>query len=206
MKYLLPFLSVVMIGALSCCQQQVQPGSEEPAAQPPAPQYLGTVHQVYPSQNFALLRIIGPIPAPGTTIITHPADGSTQRMGNLVVAEDTPARSGMLVADIRSGAVLSGDRVFLYRDIALPDPNAVRKTPEQENAAPEERTPAPLSVRTSGTARPVSMPAETANPAVSAPIVEPLPAQPAITPPLPPQPTQAPSYLNDIPDDVSQWD
>lgn len=206
MKYLLPLLPLLL--ALSSCsvwQQQGATDDDESRSLPPAPQYLGTVHQVYPAQKFALLRIIGPIPTPGTTLISHPADGSTVRMGNLVVAEDAAPRSNILAADIRSGTVASGDRVFLYRNISPPDVDE-KKPAEQSNLQQSEVAPAPLSVHTAGTAN-------TPQPAVpAAPALPPEPEKTeAVTPrpalPLPPDvPTQAPSYLQDIPSDISQWD
>lgn len=230
MKRLIPLATFALAGLLVCCQQQNQTPTEKPVEQTPAPQYLGTVHQVYPTQKFALLRIIGPIPAPGETLVTHPADGSTARMGNLVVAQDEP-RSGMIVADIRSGEVAGGDRVFLYRNISLPDLDQVKKvadavdsmdsskpSPSSVPEMPQVALPTPpsLPVAPAAAQPPVAQP----TPAPAA--AEPAPAKPAVHYALPiapaaaraaaaraarqAKPTTAPSRLDSIPDDISQLD
>ena len=186
---------------ISCQQQQVSEkptGEQEQQMEPPL--HLGAVHQVYPEQGFALLRIIGPMPKSGTVLITHPVDGTNSRIGNLCVTAETAARNNIIAADIRSGVVMKGDRVFQYRNIltteneeesstehpildTVPD-SAVQEM--QTEAAPQEQTQTPpdLSEQES-----------------------PLPA-PA---PVEPQPTQTessatpPTYLDDIPDDISGW-
>ena len=84
------------------------------------PLHLGAVHQVYPEQGFVLLRIIGPMPRAGTVLISHPADGSNTRIGNLVVTSDQPAKNRIIAAEVRSGTPMKGDRVFMYRSIAQP--------------------------------------------------------------------------------------
>lgn len=200
---LLPGLSV------SCIQQQRHAENQEeaPEVKEPPPLHLGAVHQVYPDQHFALLRIIGPMPAAGATLITHPPDGSNSRIGNLVISTGQPARNNIIAADIRSGTVVRGDRVFQYRDVSLHPgrEQVVPEAPEEEQqdltitetpdnsaasgdfsaasgeaAAPEERQ----SVDTTVLPAPApTSPAETSSP--SAP---------------------APDYLNDIPDDISQWE
>lgn len=119
----LPLCLVLLLPSCSLFQQQGKDKeeSEEKVVIPP-PLHLGAVHQVYPEKGFALLRMLGPIPAPGTTLITHPADGSNDRVGNLCIADISSSRNGMIAADIRSGTVVKGDRVFLYREIAPPEP------------------------------------------------------------------------------------
>lgn len=112
-------LAALLMGA---CQQQRQNRNDDPkAGKVLPPLHLGAVHQVYPDQGFVLLRIIGPMPKGGTVLISHPADGSNTRVGNLVVTSDQPPKNNIIAADIRSGTVLKGDRVFMYRNIAAPD-------------------------------------------------------------------------------------
>ncbi len=197
--------------------------SEEKKTLPPL--HLGAVHQVYPAQKFALLRIIGPIPAPGTTLISHPADGSTVRIGNLMVSENSAPRGGMLVADIRSGSVAGGDRVFLYRNIAPPDETDLEKARAQKNQAAtqgEQPKPPPLRLRNTGTTpvqagnTPQPSPGED-DPVVETPPLpeEPIPptepaavkpSEPAEPPPPPPTtPQQHPDYIDDIPDNIDGW-
>lgn len=123
MRLTLPLfvLSLFCAGLTSCSQNQQQ--EEESASQAkeevaPAPLYLGSIHQVFPADNFVLIRIIGPRPTEGTVLITHPSDGSTNRMGNLVVSSSQHEGSRIIAADIRSGQIAKGDRVFKYRAIA----------------------------------------------------------------------------------------
>ncbi len=196
----------------AACQQQQQlhtAAEEEPEApKTPPPLHLGAVHQVYPEQQFALLRIIGPMPGPGVTLITHPADGSTDRIGNLVISAGQPTRNNIIAADIRSGTVVKGDRVFRYRNIAGHE----GKEQITEAAEPEE-TPA------------IAAPSEPDSTPVPAPVTvesdEDFP-EPQVhhaeddnddttveTPPPPMAPTSVtptPSYLNDIPDNINDWD
>ena len=131
---LFPFL--VLLGCalqFSCSQNQQQPHQETDsrtaAEKVPPPLYLGTVHQVFPDDKFVLVRMIGPRPAEGTVLITHPEDGSTARVGNLIISSAQHARSSIIAADIRAGVVMKGDRVFQYRNIAT--------APIQEEEAPE---------------------------------------------------------------------
>ena len=214
MKHLMPLFPIVLAGMLAGCsiwqqQQQQQPGSKASDTQDfLPPQYLGTVHQVYPAQKFVLLRIIGPLPGAGSTLITHPADGSTARMGNLLVSADTSPRNGMIVADIRSGEVVGGDRVFLYRSIAQPDAEADKKKTVEKPAEPEQVSA--LRVRTSDGRTPAAPAAPVPSAAPTAPSAAPIPApvraeQAAPLPGQPSAPAEAPGYLKDIPDDVSQW-
>lgn len=213
-----PLVFVYALAAVlsSCSWLQPQPKitrETEDKKNVPAPQYLGTVQQVYPTQKFALLRIIGPIPAPGATVITHPEDGSTSRMGNLVVAKDAAPRGNILAADIRSGDVVSGDRVFLYRNIAAPDPSAPKKNADpaapQPPAAPKPPVSlAPLLPAPTTPLQEPDAPQQLPTPAAADAPEAAAPAQPASTlpqPGVPPTPTQFPGYLNDIPNDISAW-
>ena len=107
----------------------------------PPPLHLGAVHQVFPEKRFALLRIIGPMPAEGSVLITHPPDGATDRIGNLRVASGQNSRSNIIAADIRSGTVIKGDRVFQYRTIAIEDeeePQETGQEPANEQPAAED--------------------------------------------------------------------
>ena len=132
-------LAAALLSSCSVLQQQNKDQQQEEERKTPTPLYMGEVHQVYPSQNFALLRIIArPLPQAGETLITHPADGSTARMGNLVVSPDTSPNHDMIAADIRSGTVASGDLVFLYRNIAPPEEN--NDTPTADTPAPGDTT------------------------------------------------------------------
>ncbi len=211
--------------AASCLQQQQQKAGQDeqkkseatPQALPPL--HLGAVHQVYPEQGFALLRIIGPMPKPGDTLITHPANGSTERIGNLSISVQQPSRGDIIAADIRSGTVVKGDRVFRYRNISQPpsdDVIAVERPagmPDEEATKPEtqaadhdaglspedfdafvntpalEEGEAPAPLSTDTTVLPVSVP-----------------AAPGSAPGAPSAPTKAPDYLNSIPDSIDGWD
>ncbi len=133
---LFPFL--VLLGCalqFSCSQNQQQPHQDsDPQAATekiPPPLYLGTVHQVFPDDQFVLVRMIGPRPAEGTVLITHPEDGSAARVGNLVVSSAQHAGSTIIAADIRAGVIMKGDRVFQYRNIAA------APVQEQEDPEPE---------------------------------------------------------------------
>ena len=193
-------------------QQQQQADSnktgEEETAQVEPPLHLGAVHQVYPEQGFALLRIIGPIPPGGTVLITHPMDGTNSRIGNLVVSSDFATRNNIIAADIRSGLVVKGDRVFQYRNIS-------RSSDEDESGGAQGSRPIIDSVPDSvvDSTPPSDIPSgHVENVPTEIPaggndeqdvIPEPAPAEPS------PEPTGSgttpPSYLDDIPDDISGW-
>ena len=108
--------------------------------------YVGTVDMVYPDKHFALIRVISPLPEPGTTLISHAPEGFQVRSGNLVVSEERldPLR---FPADIRSGTVMTGDYVYAYRPLSEPKVEEP-KTPAPATAAPEgsvgrDATPSP---------------------------------------------------------------
>ncbi len=197
----------------ACLQQQQQkatPTEEAPKPRVLPPLHLGAVHQVYPEQGFALLRIIGPMPGPGVTLITHPANGSTERIGNLCISSQQPTRDGIIAADIRSGTVVKGDRVFRYRNIAAADNSgdviaaerptglAAEETEPELDMAPipqpvveeESPLPAPVSTRSVET---------TVLPTTA-------PSSPDSDPGAPSAPAQAPGYLDSIPDSIDAWD
>lgn len=197
---------------ISCSQmqqsQKQDTAPQEPPQEAPPPLYLGSVHQVFSADKFALLRIIGPIPAEGTVLITHPADGSTERVGNLIVASAQHARNSIIAADIRAGVVMKGDRVFQYRSITdtleeeEPEPisltgvdidvgytpphikEKLQQQPSPESAEITSYTPEPAR---QADAQPEEMPAD--------------------TPPSPVLPTpQENGKFDDIPDTISGWD
>lgn len=97
--------------------------------------YVGTVDMVYPDKHFALIRVISPMPDPGTTLISHAPEGFKLRAGNLVVSEERldPLR---IPADIRSGTVMVGDYVYAYRPLSEPKIEEP-KTPVSSGAVPE---------------------------------------------------------------------
>lgn len=159
------------------------------------PLHLGAVHQVYAEQGFALLRIIGPMPAGGTVLISHPADGSNSRVGNLVVTSDRPARNNIIAADIRSGNVAKGDRVFMYRNIAAP----VESQEEETTATTTTEPVAPT----------------TTQPQPEPPTVEQedVPAESTVSEDAPKVPAKknkkdhkTPAHIYEIPDDINDWD
>lgn len=185
------------------------------------PLCLGAVHQVYPEQNFVLLRIIGPMPTPGTTLITHPPDGSVSRLGNICITSEKAARNGIVAADVRAGSVLRGDRVFLYRDVSSHEPKEEEEPlsvdsqadvkPTDIPAVTEEENEHPRLVNTPVRASDEDIP----DPAVSdgeddttveqkTPAVEESDNPNSI--PLPSgSPGTAPSYLDEIPDNIDGW-
>lgn len=136
MKHPLPHRLLLLPAAtcllFSCSQmqQKQEPAQPEQQTEVAPPLYLGSVHQVFPADKFALLRIIGPMPREGTVLITHPADGSTARMANLIVSSAQHVRNNFVAADIRAGVVAQGDRVYEYRTIAAPI------EPEEEEPLP----------------------------------------------------------------------
>lgn len=144
MKQVLPsaLLFLACLLQCSCSQMQKQESdastTEMNEATPPPPLYLGSVHQVYAADKFALLRIIGPLPPEGTVLITHPIDGSTSRMGNLIVSASANARNNIIAADIRAGQVAKGDRVFKYRSIAAAPIEPEEPEPEPVQIGGEE--------------------------------------------------------------------
>lgn len=201
---------------------QNQPSEESKPKEPP-PLYLGTVQQVYPAQKFVLLRIIGPMPSSGSTLISHPADGSSSRIANLRVSPDSSPRNGMLVADVRAGVAAVGDRVFLYRDISEAPSGDSSPGDPSSDGSPRYVPPVPTvnPDRSSVTTPPQEPPTapdssttEQSSPAAAAspsdgqqPPQQPVSPDADSAPGSPPADSEqdVPSYLKDIPDDVSGW-
>lgn len=214
LSILLPALGCVL--SLSACTQLLQQQNneapkEEATPEIPPPLHLGAVHQVFSADKFALLRIIGPMPREGTVLITHPADGSADRVGNLIVSSAQHARNNIIAADIRAGVVMKGDRVFQYRSIA---------------AAPiEEEEPEPFTL--TGTEIDVGYTPPAIREKMEAATSEPSGPEPATVLPedddditagettvLPEEGPVAPAVpeitprgrFDDIPDNISDWD
>ncbi len=212
-------LLILSLLPVACLQQnQLQQEREESTPESPReapPLHLGAVHQVYPVQGFALLRIIGPMPGPGTTLITHPADGSTTRMGNLSISNQQPTRDGIIAADIRSGTIVKGDRVFRYRNVStasegedeagdiIAAERPVGMETEEGVAAPDPRT----LLTEDHEATPESTVAQEEPAAVETTVLPTtIPAAAGSDPGAPSAPAHVPDYLNSIPDTIDGWD
>lgn len=204
-KHLLSLTGAALL--LSACsllpQQQDEAQQEEkPEFSIPAPLHIGAVHQVYPEQHFALLRMLGPVPAPGTTLISHPADGSNERVGNLCVSNATGSRHNIIAADIRSGTVVSGDRVFLYRSISEPEAREQDSEVETDNSEDDTITSdvvPPASALTEET------PAATVEPASVETTVLPEDTVPAPAASADNAPDVIPDSIRDVPDTIDDW-
>lgn len=135
----------------SCSQVGSPSASKRGQDDPPPPMYVGTVDMVYPDKHFVLIRVISPMPDPGTTLISHAPEGLKVRAGNLVVSEERldPLR---IPADIRSGTVMIGDYVYAYRPLTEPKIEEP-KTPASTGAAKEgDAGAAPVAVTPAGPA------------------------------------------------------
>lgn len=219
--------------ALVACQsQQSQHEQSEQQVSGPPPLHLGAVHQVFPDQGFATLRFIGPVPPAGTTLITHPPDGSNSRVGNLQLPLDRQVRNSYVVATIRSGVVFQGDRVFMYRNVGQADSSAQRSESDHNASHALPGDGSQLGSPDAGSIG-IAQPSSTASTPSSPPVdvafagatsgpqipavdsLQPLPVQqpeevPAQPTPQPPRrtatPGNIPDYLNDIPDNINDWD
>ncbi len=199
---------------LPACQQQQQQqqktGSETATERKVAPPlHIGAVHQVYPEQGFALLRIIGPMPRTGTTLITHPPDGSNTRLGNLCISSQQPTRDRVIAADIRSGTILKGDRVFLYRDISQQEEDEeirVIDAPTEEPEAPPTILGDPGTGDTEDEPSGGELPTNGGVETTVLPTTTPTGGGSGSKGSTPTAPTRAPGYLNDIPDNIDDWD
>ena len=211
------WLSLALVLALACAQpscsvfqQQkhaAEEEKEEEKAKIPPPLHLGAVHQVIPERNFALLRIIGPMPKEGTVLISHPADGAIDRVGNLIVSGGQHRRGNIIVADIRAGTVIKGDRVFLYRSIAAGNeeeelPQEEETVTEETDITPEESLPDfnSTSVISDVGHSPFITTARSEQEPQTAPIPEPEPQ-----PQQEPVRSDIPDKLLDVPDTLDGW-
>lgn len=218
MKRYLPILLLTLCCGFSltaCSQLQQQQNDEKPEEEAtpeiPPPLHLGAVHQVFSADKFALLRIIGPMPKEGTVLITHPADGSADRVGNLIVSSAQHARGNIIAADIRAGVVMKGDRVFQYRSIAAapieeeePEPFTLTGTEIDVGYTPpaiKEKMETAMSDAAGPAPSPVLQEDDsniTAGETTVLPTEEPVaPAVPEITPH---------GRFDDIPDNINDWD
>lgn len=198
-------MAAAFAGAASCSWFQQQQVTEEKKEEKEPPlMYLGTVDQVYPDRQFALIRLIAPMPAPGTTLISHPADGSMGRVGNLSASSER-VDDLRVAADIRGGTVMRGDYVFAYRPLAEPAAKKQEASGEALPANGDDDTPLP---ETGG-----PLPADTGGltlpdvPEQSAPETETPPAAlPTFvpSPTVPQAPRKAPASLDDIPDRLEE--
>lgn len=211
--HLVPMAVCLLLSSCALLEQEseaAQKEAEKKMAVVPPPLHLGAVHQVFPDQHFALLRIIGPIPAEGATLITHPPDGATDRVGNLCVSSGQHVRGSMIAADIRSGTVVKGDRVFLYHRIAAPEGKEQDDAPATaEDEQGNDTIIEPAAADTASDAFPADTEADT--PAADTPAApDPGPAvETTILPKdndVPSAPTAPSSRLEGIPDDISGWD
>lgn len=124
----------------------------------PPPLYIGTVDRVFTAQNYVLVRLIGPIPQPGMTLITHAPEGPEVRTANLIVTSERVGNI-RIPADIRSGSVLTGDYAFAYRKIGSA-PQATEGEANTPDSATTPEKPAAIDP---------SAPANTAAPSISQP-------------------------------------
>lgn len=205
MRRLTVLATAAMLVLIPACQLQ-QPqdskpgdsGTEETKVLPPL--HLGAVHQVYPQQGFALLRMIGPIPPGGSVLITHPMDGSNSRMGNLIVSSEYNSRGNIIAADIRSGEVVKGDRVFLYRNILSQVEEEESDTETTPTVRPILDTVSDEAVEAALRAEAGAVPEQETAPEPEQPIEEPVTPAPSATPSV-----EIPSYLDEIPDEIHGW-
>lgn len=205
MRSLTVLATAAMLLSIPACQLQQQQdtktgetASAETKVLPPL--HLGAVHQVYPQQGFALLRMIGPIPPGGSVLITHPMDGSNSRMGNLIVSSEYNSRGNIIAADIRSGEVVKGDRVFLYRNILSQVEEEESDTETTPTARPILDTVSDEAVEAALRAEAGDVPEQEPTPEPEQPIVEPVNPAPSATPSV-----EIPSYLDEIPDEIHGW-
>ena len=224
-QHLFPLLILLSCQLIApSCQQQQQQQADQPAPQKeeaPPPLYLGTIHQVFPADNFALVRIIGPRPAEGTVLVTHPQNGSADRVGNLLVSSAIHARNSIIAADIRAGVVMKGDRVYQYRSIAaapVEEETEEETTPEAFTLHGEEvdlgYMPPEVRARRERNAKlaeaaesaaqlpqqtPQTQPVATAT-TIETPEDDNQPSMPEITTPV------GMPGIDSVPDDISGWD
>ena len=167
------------------------------------PLHLGAVHQVYPEQGFALLRIIGPVPKGGTVLISHPMDGTNSRIGNLIVSSEFATRNNIIAADIRSGTVMKGDRVFQYRNLSSAQNDEVPEDADSGNIERPILDTVPDSVIMEAEEEKLQATQESSDDVVVEHTFT--TPKPEVAQPSPVDTPNVPSYLEDIPDDISGW-
>lgn len=220
---------------LFACQSQTTPDAADPqkaGKKVPKPIYIGTIYQVYPAHNFALVRLARDVPKVGVTLISHPADGSNLRLGNLCVSAEKVDNtvSRMIAADIRSGTVMRGDAVYIYMDLTAQAPRTQADPAATPADAPAPAaTPAPVGAGASPLASPdATTPSPSATPtppwmADGAASVSPTPAAPTTPAASPATPSNSgsapvrspgagspdpdlPDFIKKIPDTVDGWE
>lgn len=200
-------MSVLPVACIQQQQQQQQSSdsqNEELQEQKMAPPlHLGAVHQVYPEQGFALLRIIGPVPKGGTVLISHPMDGTNSRIGNLIVSSEFATRNNIIAADIRSGTVMKGDRVFQYRNLSSAQNDEVPEEADSGNIERPILDTVPDSVIMEAEEEKLQATQESSDDVVVEHTFT--TPKPEVAQPSPVDTPNVPSYLEDIPDDISGW-
>ena len=108
-KLFVMMTAAVILFLPTACQQQniTKDDQQNEANQAPPPLHLGAVHQVYPAQGFALLRIIGPMPKGGAADWIVDMGPEAGIGGGEVVyngpAADIESAEGSLTADYLTG-------------------------------------------------------------------------------------------------------
>ncbi|MFI3244318.1 MAG: hypothetical protein R3Y56_08710 [Akkermansia sp.] len=202
---------------LLACQNQTSPdgSSDDPQEEKkPAPIYIGTIQQVYPDHNFALVRLARMVPKTGTTLISHPADGTNLRLGNLCVSAEKidNSVSRMIAADIRGGTVVRGDAVYIYDNVLAQRPKKQVITEDTPITAEDAEFLADPVASVAHKQEAVQEGDDITPPWFEEDSsVAPIPA-PAITAPnkLPAGTKKSdpslPSFIEDIPDRIEEWD
>ena len=222
---ILPLLLAALLLPGCATQQQGKRVTEaerrENLHRTPPPLHLGAVHQVFPEKHFALLRIIGPMPAEGSVLITHPPDGATDRIGNLLVSTGQNSRSNIIAADIRSGTVIKGDRVFQYRAVAREDgeepqepaQTAAEEQPAADDTQAETPTAAPPPVPEPVLPEPAALPhpqqTDIADAVLNQPDPEPSSVETTVIPEadrVQQENPESSKLIQDVPDSIDGWE
>lgn len=145
------------------------------------------------------------VPKEGTTLISHPADGSNLRLANLCISAEKidNSVSRMIAADIRSGLVARGDAVYIYTDVLPQEPQEAQLDDviitEDTPINPAEEAFIEDPVATIAKQQELEKEAEATTPVI-----------PATTPALPKPTSKAdptlPSFIQDIPDRIEGWE
>ena len=191
------------------CQTQSDPRDKDvnlDKQSQPAPLYIGTVQQIYPQHKFVLVRLVGPQPAVGTTLISHPADNSNLRIGNLSASAEKIQNSisRMIAADWRGGEVMRGDAVYIYRnisDIAKSKDDGNTKPPVGSNLGANPVATASASTKTNA----INQTAAKMENSSSSPFEPTATPKDALPKPSPGQ-RSTPKSVIDVPDNINEWD
>lgn len=119
-----------------CATREKKPkDKDKPAAVAPRPVYVGTISLVNAESGFVLIDGgLLPTPAPNLELrsLTNGAESA-------VLVTSHVSKRPFVIADIKSGTPLKGDRVFT----ALPGSAAPKVSPPPPSAAPVTPEPAP---------------------------------------------------------------